>query len=379
MNDQATINDLLAIEDAILATSATDPRAELYKMIVSRHCQLTLRIDPVRTTHDLELLLTKALLKWPDLGIGERYSIDLELALDCYKRIERYKLDESSYQIIDHVFEFISTQSSKGSKGQFFTPRYIIDEVVQPLLSDEGPLMVADPACGSGGFLASIASKSNGSSKYFGFDFDPNAVLMARVLATVMGCEISYSQKDSLLKPVGGLFSTNELSIEDFMKVSSPGFQGFDVIATNPPFGGSITNPAMLENYSITDSSKASRDVLFIERCYDLLKPNGRLIIVLPSNVFSEESLGSQRKWILEHFTVTSVLSLHRDSFLPHTHQKTSIIYAKKKAGHHRIEANETIRFSISEKAGKDGRGRVVLKNGQIDTDLREAVGFAGF
>ena len=379
MNDQATINDLLAIEDAILAASATDPRAELYKMIVSRHCQLTMGINPVRTTNDLELLLTKALLKWPDLGIGERYAIDRELALECYQRIERHRLDESSYQIIDHVFEYISTQSSKGSKGQFFTPRYIIHEVVQPLLSEEGPLLVADPACGSGGFLASLASQLSGGSKCFGFDFDPNAVLMARVLATVLGCEISYSQKDSLLKPKSGPFSTNELAIEDFMRVSNPGFQGFDVIATNPPFGGTITNPGLLENYTITDSRKASREVLFIERCYDLLKPNGRLLIVLPSNVFSDDSLGAQRKWILEHFSVKSVLSLHRDSFLPHTHQKTSIIYAKKKAENPRIEANETIRFSISEKAGKDRRGRVLLQDGKIDTDLREAVGFAGF
>lgn len=373
--DKELINALLKIEDRILAASSSDPRIELYKMIICRHFQCINVLQSIQNYKELERLLTKSLIQWPELSLGEAFCLDEELAVNCFHQIEKFNLDKSNYHVIEYVFEYLTTQNSKGAKGQFFTPRYIIDEIIKPIDYNNSNLVIADPACGSGGFLNSIAKKASKDCQFYGFDFDPFAIQTAKVLSTIMNEKISFTQIDSLNKPNNNMFENTQLSIEELMKVKNKNFNGFDIIATNPPFGGIITNNEMLKNYSICDSSKATRDILFIERCYDLLKDGGKLIIVLPTNIFSDDSFGIQRKWILQHFTVNSVLSLHRDSFLPHTHQKTSVIFAEKKHGKE-IDSTKKIKFIISENSGKDSRGRLVIVDGKINTDLSEAVSF---
>ena len=74
------------------------------------------------------------------------------------------------------------------------------------------------------------------------------------------------------------------------------------------------------------------RDILFIERCIQLLKPGGRLAIVLPHNKVAADSLAFVREWLLRKARVLAVVGLGRNTFLPHTHQKASVLFLQKGA-----------------------------------------------
>jgi len=369
IDEKEIINSILKIEEIILTSSSSDVRIELFKLILCKYYQNSIH-ENVSELNDLNALLLKAILKFPNIELEPQFSIDKILALECYKYLDNININ--SYSIIEHIFEFISTQNSKANKGQFFTPRYVIAELIKPILPYAANSIIADIACGSGGFLASIANNISENSKYFGFDFDPMAILTANILSTVLGKKITYTKCDSLIQ-TNLLFEISQITIENFMRLIIPKFSGFDLIITNPPFGGSITDKNILSGYTINKNKSAKRDILFIERCHQLLKVNGLLVIVLPSNIFSDVIFEYQRKWILEHFDINTILSLHRDTFLPHTHQKTNVIYANKKQIKS-IDKQKAINFIISESSGKDNKGRLLRSDNLINSDLSEAV-----
>lgn len=113
----------------------------------------------------------------------------------------------------------------------------------------------------------------------------------------------------------------------------------FDVILTNPPFAGEIRDHGILSHYELArkgrgsygkTENKVERDVLFIERCLRLLKPGGRMAIVLPQGKFNNATLAYIREWILRHARLLAVVGLHPHTFKPHTVTKTSVLFVQK-------------------------------------------------
>jgi len=76
--------------------------------------------------------------------------------------------------------------------------------------------------------------------------------------------------------------------------------------------------------------NKVGRDILFIERNLDFLKPGGRMAIVLPQGRFNNTSDKRIREFIAEHARILAVVSLHQNSFKPHTGTKTSVLFVQK-------------------------------------------------
>jgi type I restriction enzyme M protein len=160
------------------------------------------------------------------------------------------------------------------------------------------------------------------------------------------------------------------LTIEDVLRARSKQFKGFDVVLTNPPFAGEIKEPEILENYQLRRKGRrVERDVLFLERCVRLLRPGGRLAIVLPHNKLGGAMWDYLRQWLLRHMRVVAVLGLGRNTFLPHTHQKTSVVFAVKREKPVRSADSERILFLISEKDGKDSRGQIIQRVGTTEED----------
>ena len=62
------------------------------------------------------------------------------------------KLFNSNLQVIDEAFEYLVPEASKSKKGQYFTPRVIIDACVK-MLNPSNEEYILDPSCGSAGFL----------------------------------------------------------------------------------------------------------------------------------------------------------------------------------------------------------------------------------
>jgi len=290
---------------------------------------------------------------------------------------------------MDGAFEYLISANAKGAKGQYFTPRHVIDccvRIANPSSND----VVIDPACGSGGFLIHTLNHVRSheprldvtrycQENLWGCDFDRRAVQVAKALMLITGDgQSNIFRLNSLLTPEAnslllGEETTDELprlTIEDVLRTRSRQFKGFDVVLTNPPFAGEIREPQILENYQLSRKGRrAERDVLFLERCVRLLRPGGKLGIVLPHNKLGAASCDYLRQWLLRNVRVVAVLGLGRNTFLPHTHQKTSVVFGVKREKPVRSVDAERILFLISEKDGKDSRGQIVPRLGTTEED----------
>ncbi|WP_442939807.1 N-6 DNA methylase [Nostoc sp.] len=137
----------------------------------------------------------------------------------------------------------------------------------------------------------------------------------------------------------------------------------------NPPFAGDIKEPRMIARYDLAKKpdgkwqSKVGRDILFIERNLDFLKPGGRMAIVLPQGRFNNSSDKNIRDFIAERCRILSVVGLHGNTFKPHTGTKTSVLFVQKwnddpKAGALCPRQNDyNIFFATMRKSGKDNSG----------------------
>ena len=160
----------------------------------------------------------------------------------------------------------------------------------------------------------------------------------------------------------------------------------FNILMANPPFAGDIKERRILHQYSLgfkgdKAQSKVGRDILFIERNLDFLKPGGRMAIVLPQGRFNNTSDKYIRDFIAEHARILAVVGLDTNTFKPHTGTKTSVLFLQKKKKKSddpddklscRKVEDYPIFFAVSEKGGKDNSGNYVfLKNsdGQYKLD----------
>jgi Type I restriction-modification system methyltransferase subunit len=158
------------------------------------------------------------------------------------------------------------------------------------------------------------------------------------------------------------------------MRTQEPRFRGFDVVLTNPPFAGDV-GCEYADAYELARGHRVERDVLFLERCVELLRPQGRLAIVLPHNKVGAERWAYLRAWLLERVAVVAVVGLGRNTFRPHTSQKACVVIGCKRPKPTRHFRDEEILFFISERDGKDHRGRLAFgPDGEsIDHDLAQA------
>ncbi|TXL02646.1 SAM-dependent methyltransferase, partial [Methylococcaceae bacterium CS2] len=264
--------------------------------------------------------------------------------------------------VVDEAFEYLVNKSAKGEKGQFFTPRHVIDMCVQMLNPKRGEYMI-DTASGSCGFPVHTIFKLTGHLftnaeipeeekqhvlKIFGIDFDEKTVRVARTLNLIAGDgETNVLHLNTLdfdrwndktddkkwINTYGKGFNRLEKlrSEKDEYKHFN-----FDILMANPPFAGDIKESRILHQYELgfkengKAQSKVGRDILFIERNLDFLKPGGRMAIVLPQGRFNNTSDKHIREFIAQHGRILAVIGLHGNSFKPHTGTKTSVLFVQK-------------------------------------------------
>jgi len=261
---------------------------------------------------------------------------------------------------------------------------------------------VLDPACGSAGFLIHALRHVCGTAPatepagyaardLWGADFDARAVQVARAMMVVAGDgQANLFRLNSLLTPgaAEGREPVTEPVVEDVAAGRLAASGGFDVIMTNPPFAGDVREPGLLGRYELAGrGSRTERDVLFLERCVGLLRPGGRMAIVLPHGKLGAPGLAYLRAWLLRQVQVVAVLGLDRYTFLPHTSQKAAVLFARKRARPAQHPPDEPVLFLVSERAGKDSAGGLVSRPGagagepswlRVDHDLADVVDVFG-
>jgi type I restriction enzyme M protein len=205
-----------------------------------------------------------------------------------------------------------SAGDTKTTAGQYFTPRPLIDaivDVVQPTIDDT----VVDPACGSGGFLLAAHAHAVGGT---GATLTPT---QRKHLSTnfVRGFDIGrttarLASMNLLLHGLGSITGDSLVKREDAL-IADPG-KRWSVVLANPPFGRSSNNgggdgsEVFRQDFVVTTSNK---QLNFLQHIMTILKINGRAGVVLPDNVLFEGGAGETlRRKLLNTFDFHTLLRL---------------------------------------------------------------------
>jgi type I restriction enzyme M protein len=117
--------------------------------------------------------------------------------------------------------------------------------------------------------------------------------------------------------------------------------------------------------------------VLFLERAIALLRPGGRLGIVLPYNKAAGATFSALRRWLVTRARIFAVVGLPRETFMPYTSQRTFVLFAKKRAARDSPNDAERSLFIVSERAGKDAAGDPIARGDAsfgLDHDLDDVL-----
>ncbi|MES2398147.1 MAG: N-6 DNA methylase [Bacteroidota bacterium] len=388
--ERKSLKDLiLEMEDEVLANAGVDVFEELFKLIFtklydemqsgknhSRHLEFRNYGDTeTELKTKIQNIFEKAKGKWEGV-----FTEDAKLMLTpshlsvCVSSLQDVKLFNSNLDVVDEAFEYLINKSSKGEKGQYFTPRYVIDMCVK-MLNPKKEETIIDTASGSCGFpvhtifhvweqilkskgldkshLFTLEDKPQECTDYvqdkvFAIDFDEKAVRVGRTLNLIAGDgqtnvlhlnTLDYERWDEKTEDTDWIDIYNigwkKLKKLRADKNSNRDFQ-FDILMANPPFAGDIKESRILAKYELgkKDNGKyqsaVGRDILFIERNLDFLKPGGRMAVVLPQGRFNNSSDKQIRDFIAEHCRILGVVGLHGNVFKPHTGTKTSVLLVQK-------------------------------------------------
>jgi len=348
--------------------------------------------------------------------------------------LQRYSLLNTNIDIKGKAYEEIVGANLRGDRGEFFTPRNVMKmvvEMINPRMNEK----VLDSSCGTGGFLvqamthvinqleadfsASLSIKRENwdsntlrafqekvseiaASNFFGFDINPDLV-KATKMNMVMNNDGSGNilQTNSLLPPHewSDEFKTRlaeALSIRKADIRNHTSIEFFDVIVTNPPFGSKIPvkDKHILEQYELAHiwendkktgvwtitsrlQSSVPPEILFIERCTQLLVPGGRMGIVLPDSILGSPGLGYIREWLIKNHRIVASIDLHADTFQPRNGTQTSVLILQKKTEAQKIQeersgrmADYNIFMAMVEKVGHDKRGNPLFKRDKEGNEI---------
>lgn len=250
-------------------------------------------------------------------------------------QLQMYSLTKSSHQAISDAFESIIGYASKGSQGQFFTPKNVVELMVS-LLQPEEYKSLLDPASGTAGFLinsmnyvwnnidkknmeelAILEEKKDYAMKYlYGIEKDDFLAKMSKGYMAILGDGKS------------GIFIENSLN-ENRWNSSTLGAiktSFFDYILTNPPFGKDIK----LDNETKKLYKYEKIELAFLERSIDLLKDGGILGIILPETIFHSPTNKKVRDDFFYKHNILAIADIPHDTFRPYNNAKCDIIFIQK-------------------------------------------------
>ncbi len=296
------------------------------------------------------------------VDVADSITLDARSLAYVVGELQIFSLRNSSRDAVGDAFEVFIGPSLKGGQGQFFTPRNVVKMVIDMIDPLPGERVI-DPACGSGGFLVEglrhVWAKVQAQGEQLGWpEHEVESEKQKVAIRNFRGID-----KDYFLSKVakaymailgdgrGGVFCENSLELPSNWKPdarNSVGLGGFDVVITNPPFGKklAIDSEEILNKYELghrwTHDSKLDvfdkggvldkqpPQILFIERCFDLLKDGGRLGIVLLESTFGMPKYRYVVDYIQRKSNIKAIVTLPEDLFQPHTHAKCCVVICEK-------------------------------------------------
>ena len=313
------------------------------------------------------------------------------------KELQIYNLSTTSDDVKGIAFEKFLGRTFRGELGQFFTPRTIVEFMVNVLDPQEGEY-ICDPCCGSGGFLINAfeyvraqieqdieQEKEKIKEQYYTDSYDQLSDKQKEAIDTkianafqVLNQELDINNAEGRLRSLSfdciygtdanpRMARTAKMNMimhgdghggvhhhDGLLNVNGIFDNRFDVILTNPPFGAHVdkdlkiteadkfTDEAKIKLYTKrygnaylealkqvndhigepilslfeTGAMSGLTEVLFIERCLNLLKPGGRMGIVLPEGVLNNTNLQKIRDFVESKAKIMLVVSIPQDVFI---------------------------------------------------------------
>ena len=294
---------------------------------------------------------------------SDRIKLDRSSLTYVVGELQHYSIMEADRDAIGDAFEVFIGPALRGAEGQFFTPRNVVDMMVKIVDPQPGEKII-DPACGSGGFLITALShvwqhlRHEGTRKRW-----TERYLIKREMEVATDC-FRGVDRDTFLSRVckaymaligdgrGGVFCQNTLEPVDSwppLMRQKIKLKSFDVVLTNPPFGKKIVvqGEKIISQFDLGYKWKRDRktgqlsktvslrdrlppQIPFLERCIQLLKPGGRIGIVLPESVFGNPSHAYVVHWLQTRLHVTAIVNmpeaLFKTSGKGGTHTKVCIL-----------------------------------------------------
>ena len=362
----------------------------------------------------IESLFEKVKKQFPDIfRANDELRLKPTSIAYVVSQFQKYDFRKTPVDIKGAAFQAFVHAHSRGERGEFFTPHPILRLVVN-MLDPKDDECVLDPACGSGRFLVETLKhvrekfeeagledsdllddiRSYAHTYIRGIDFNPDLARVSKMYMVLNDDGHTGIFSENSLEDVGKIISTTQGKID---------YDSFDLVMTNPPFGskGKVTDKKILGLYDLGHKWKKDDekwqmeydklmshgngeggqvpDILFIERCLEFLKNNGRMAIVLPDGDLTNSSLQYVREWVKNKARILAVVSLPAETFVPFgAGVKASVLFLQK------LEPKELekvkkkdypIFMAIIEKIGYDIRGRTVYKRdekGQVIKDLND-------
>lgn len=271
----------------------------------------------------------------------------VSLVSDCVDMAFEMQAESRPFDILNEAFGHFVRDNFRGNveDAQYMTPPEVVDFIIELVLTDletdntvsgtDRPLVVLDPSCGVGSFLSSFYHAARNTSwlnparlHIFGQDKVERMVRLSTINMEL------FDVAEHRIYVGNSLAKGSELD----------GLAGsVDLILTNPPFGArfdfsEIKNQCGVNTPFFSSIKKATgtvdSELLFVDRNLELLRPGGRLMIVVPDGVVSAKGTAALlRSHLSKSATLLSVVELPATTFAQAgTRTKTAIIYLKKGA-----------------------------------------------
>lgn len=304
----------------------------------------------------------------------EVFKDDIRLTDERIRTITNYlqeiNLNETDLDSKGRAFETFMGSFFRGEFGQYFTPRVIVQFIVEAL-PIKNTSLVLDTSCGSGGFLLHALDKvrkqadeeypdfRTDNEEYRGWhDYWHNFAehnlygieLNEQIARTAKMNMIIHDDGHTNVVACDGLLSADD--VKAFTE--NKGFERnkFDFIITNPPFGSNVkqAEKSYLKAYFLGNKqpdwldlkgkkevrNNQSTEVLFIEQCYNFLAPKGYLAVVIPDSILTNSSLQYVRDAIEDWYRIVSVVSMPQTAFAATgAGVKSSVMFLRKHKENH--------------------------------------------
>lgn len=268
----------------------------------------------------------------------------INIVEDIFKEIEKDATEggHAFQDIQGDVYEMLLSEiATAGKNGQFRTPRHIIKlmaELVAPQLGQH----IADPACGTGGFLLGAyqyvltdlvrqKDKKKLEKDEDGFERATMSAALTEKVKNILDKSFTGYDIDTTMVRLGLMnmmmhgIDEPQIDYKDTLSKTYNEDSRFDIVMANPPFTGNIDKGDINEGLKLPTTKT---ELLFVERIFTMLKMGGTAAVIVPSGVIqnSGKAFEALRKMLIEKTELKAVIAMPSGVFKPYAGVSTAIL-----------------------------------------------------